>query len=99
MIFKERLKKSLFERIGGKDAVNAAVGIFYEKVIADPQLKSFFAGVNMVRQRNKQKAFLTYAFGGAPNYSGKNMRGVHKRLVEQGMNSLHFDVLIGHFCF
>ena len=50
----------------------------------------------MVRQRNKQKAFLTYAFGGAPNYYGKNMREAHKRLVEQGMNSLHFDAVISH---
>ena len=86
----------MFERIGGKDAVNAAVDIFYEKVMADPELKPFFDGVDMARQRNKQKAFLTYAFGGAPNYSGKNMREAHKRLVERGMNSLHFDAVMGH---
>lgn len=50
----------------------------------------------MVRQRSKQKAFLTYAFGGAPNYSGKNMRDAHKKLVEKGMNSTHFDAVMGH---
>jgi hemoglobin len=50
----------------------------------------------MARQRNKQKSFLTYAFGGAQNYSGKNMREAHKRLVEKGMNSLHFDAVMGH---
>ncbi|MCH7622995.1 MAG: group 1 truncated hemoglobin [Nitrospinae bacterium] len=82
--------------MGGKDAVNAAVDIFYEKVIADPQLKPFFDGVDMARQRNKQKAFLTYAFGGAPIYSGKNMREAHKRLVEKGMNSFHFDAVLSH---
>lgn len=62
----------------------------------DPELRPFFAGVDMVRQKNKQKAFLTYAFGGAPNYSGKNMREAHKRLLEMGMNSTHFDAVIGH---
>jgi hemoglobin len=52
-------------------------------VISDAELRPFFDGIDMARQRNKQKAFLTYAFGGAPNYSGKNMREAHKRLVEK----------------
>jgi len=96
MAIRRRVKKSLFERIGGRGAVNAAVDIFYEKVIADPKLKPFFKGVDMNRQRSKQKAFLTYAFGGAPNYSGKNMREAHRSLVEKGLNVTHFDTVIGH---
>lgn len=62
----------------------------------DPDLKPFFAGVDMSRQKNKQKAFLTYAFGGAPKYSGKNLREAHKRLVEMGLNLHHFDAVIEH---
>ncbi len=50
----------------------------------------------MARQKKKQKAFLTYAFGGAPSYSGKNLREAHQRLVEMGMNSIHFDAVIDH---
>jgi hemoglobin len=50
----------------------------------------------MARQRNKQKAFLTYAFGGAPNYSEKNIREAHKKLVEKGIKATHFDTVIGH---
>jgi methyl-accepting chemotaxis protein len=50
---KKTLNKTLFEKIGGKEAVNAAVDIFYEKVIADRKLKPFFDGVDMNRQRNK----------------------------------------------
>ena len=64
--------------------------------MADPKLKPFFDGVDMARQRNKQKAFLTFAFGGAPNYSGKNMREAHRHLVEKGMNSTHFDAVMQH---
>lgn len=45
---------SLFERLGGKGAVEAAVDVFYKKVLADPQLSPFFAGLDMARQRNKQ---------------------------------------------
>lgn len=92
----KRPKKSLFERIGGKDDVSIAVDIFYEKVMIDPELRPFFAGVDMARQKKKQIAFLTYAFGGAPQCSGKNLRHAHTRLVEQGMNSLHFDAVLGH---
>ena len=50
----------------------------------------------MARQKNKQKAFLTYAFWGAPSYSGINLREAHQRLVEMGMNSIHFDAVIDH---
>ena len=86
--------KSLFERLGGKDAVNAAVDVFYEKILADGRINHFFANIDMPRQRAKQKAFLTYAFGGAPNYSGESMRAAHKKLVvEDGLNDSHFDAV------
>lgn len=39
-------------------------------------------------------AFMTYAFGGAPNYSGLSMRKSHERLVkEEGLNDEHFDAV------
>lgn len=34
----------------------------------------------MARQRNKQKAFLTFAFGGPNNYTGKDMRKAHAHM-------------------
>jgi truncated hemoglobin YjbI len=37
----------LFERLGGAPAIDAAVGKFYEKVLADDRIKHFFEGVNM----------------------------------------------------
>jgi methyl-accepting chemotaxis protein len=89
-------KQSLFDRIGGKGAVDAAVGVFYEKVMMDYSLKPFFDGVDMNRQKGKMKIFLTYAFGGAPNYSGKNMREAHKQLVQKGLNETHFNKVMEH---
>jgi hemoglobin len=85
----------LFEKIGGAPAVDAAVVLFYKKVLADERIKHFFDGVDMERQAGHQKMFLTYAFGGAPNYSGKGMRAAHKKLVEeQGLNNNHFDAVL-----
>ena len=85
------MTKSLYERIGGEAAVNAAVDVFYKKVFADPLLKPFFEGVDIPGQINKQKQFLTYAFGGPNNYSGKGLRNAHRQAVGKGMNGQHFD--------
>ncbi len=52
-----RRKKILFERIGGKDAVNVAVDIFYEKVLTDPQLKSFMTGWIWRGRKKSRKRF------------------------------------------
>ena len=87
---------SLFERIGGKAAVEGAVDLFYSKVMADELLIPFFEGVEMEKQRGKQKAFLSYAFGGMPSYPGKNLREGHQHLVERGMGDQHFDAVAGH---
>ncbi len=87
-------EKSLFERIGGEAAVDAAVDIFYRKVLADDRINSFFEGVDMDKQAAKQKAFLTFAFGGPANYSGKDMRDGHAHLVARGLNDSHFDAVM-----
>ncbi len=87
-------EKSLFDRIGGDAAVNAAVDVFYRKVLADDRINKFFEGVDMDKQAAKQKAFLTFAFGGPANYSGKDMRLGHAHLVEKGLNASHFDAVM-----
>lgn len=85
---------ALYEKLGGKDAVNAAVDIFYKKVLADDRINFFFEDVDMKRQVAKQKAFMTYAFGGAPSYSGLSMRKAHEHLVkERGLSDEHFDAV------
>ncbi|MCH8237008.1 MAG: group 1 truncated hemoglobin [Proteobacteria bacterium] len=87
---------SLYERLGGEAAVNAAVDIFYRKVLADPSISDFFDTTDMEEQRNKQKAFLSMVFGGPDEYSGKDMREAHAPLVEKGLNDSHFDAVAGH---
>ena len=57
---------SLYERIGGDAALDAAVDLFYRKVLADPGINHFFDTTDMDEQRGKQKAFLSMVFGG-PN--------------------------------
>ncbi|ELR99845.1 group 1 truncated hemoglobin [Gloeocapsa sp. PCC 73106] len=85
---------TLFDKLGGADAVDLAVDKFYERVLQDDRIKHFFEHIDMVKQRSHQKAFLTYAFGGTDTYNGRYMREAHKELVEkQGLNSEHFDAV------
>jgi hemoglobin len=85
---------SLFDQLGGHDAVEAAVDNFYRKVLTDDRVSNFFDGVDMDRQRAKQKAFLTMAFGGPHNYSGRDMRTAHAPLMAKGLNDSHVDAII-----
>ena len=84
----------LYERLGGAEAVDAAVDIFYRKVLSDDRISRFFDGVDMEKQAAKQKGFLTMVFGGPNNYTGKDMREGHRHLVEQGLNDSHVDAVI-----
>lgn len=88
------MSEALYDRLGGEAAVNAAVDIFYRKVLADDRISDFFDGVDMEQQAAKQKAFLTMAFGGPNNYTGEDMRKGHAHLVERGLNDSHFDAVV-----
>ncbi len=92
----DKTQAPLFERIGGEAAVNAAVEIFYTKVLADYRINRFFDKTNMDEQIKKQKAFFTMAFGGPNNYTGGTMRKVHARLVKMGLDNSHFDAVMEH---
>ena len=90
------MSSTLYEQIGGAPAVDAAVDLFYQKVLADNTINGFFGGVDMKKQRAKQKAFLTAVFGGPNGYSGKDLREAHAPLVANGLNDLHFDAVAKH---
>jgi len=86
-------EKTLFERIGGMDAVDATVDIFYSKVLADDSINHFFAKTRIKTQARKQKAFLAYAFGCPMGYTGKSMKRAHARM---DINEDHFEAVITH---
>jgi hemoglobin len=84
---------TLYERLGGKAAIDAAVDLFYDKVLKDERIRHFFDGVDMKKQRQKQRAFLAYAFGAPTRYTGKDMRSAHAALVKRGLDESHFDAV------
>jgi methyl-accepting chemotaxis protein len=84
---------SLFDRLGGTDAITAAVDRFYQRVLADAELAPFFARTNMTWLRKRQALFLAQALGGPANYPGRDMRTVHEHMAITADN---FDRVAGH---
>lgn len=85
---------TIYDQIGGQAAVDAAVEIFYRKVLTDDRISHFFEDVDMDKQMAKQAAFLTMVFGGPNSYTGKDMREGHAHLLKKGLNDSHVDVVI-----
>lgn len=90
------MSQTLYERLGGQEAVDGAVDIFYRKVLSDDNVNYFFDNVDMDKQIVKQKSFLTMVFGGPNNYTGKDMREGHRHLLKKGLNDSHVDAIINH---
>ena len=85
---------SLYDQIGGEPAVEAAVDVFYRKVLTDDRVSRFFDDVDMDRQAAKQKAFLTMVLGGPARYTVLDMRRGHLHLIARGMNDDHVDTIL-----
>lgn len=86
-------KASIYDRIGGHEAIEVVVEDFYVRVLADDQLSGFFTGTNMNRLRGKQVEFFAAALGGPEPYTGAPMKQVHQG---RGITMYHFNLVAGH---
>ena len=88
-----QVQPSLYEIVGGEAALSPVVDDFYDRVLADPELRGFFVGTNMTRLKGRQVEFFAAALGGPVPYSGASMRDAHRgRAIAQR----HFDLVAGH---
>lgn len=71
---------SLYEQIGGRQALHTLIDLFYYKVLLDPELKKKFDGADMVSLKQHQLEFLTCVFGGPEAYPIEKLHGVHENL-------------------
>lgn len=84
---------SAYERIGGAAAVQAAVRIFYERVLADPDLAGYFETVEMAGQRRHLALMLTVLLGGPDTYTGRGLAEAHRGL---GIPPAHYAKVGAH---
>jgi hemoglobin len=72
---------SIYERIGGEAGIASLVDQFYERVLADPELRPYFERAPLDKLRQMQREFFGAAAGGPIVYSGRPLRQVHHRLA------------------
>jgi len=88
---------TLFETIGGRQTIQAAVRSFYERVLQDTALRPFFDGVEMEHLHARQSMFLSMLLGGRTVYTGRDIRDAHAGSRIKGLTDTHFDLLMAHF--
>jgi hemoglobin len=74
-------KKTLYERVGGYDAIAAVVGDLLPRLRADPQLGRFWqhrAEDGLKRSKQLLIDFLCSSAGGPLYYTGRDMKTSHK---------------------
>jgi hemoglobin len=84
---------SLYEKIGGHDALEVVVEDFYCRVLDDDHLAGFYAGSNMKCVKARQVEFLSAVLGGPGPYSGTPIRQVHEG---RGITVHHFAMVAAH---
>src|SRR5262245_12522007 len=84
-------KKSLYERLGGYNAIVAVVDDFVANVAADKRINKFFAKANVGRLKARLVEQICQGTGGPCVYTGRDMRSAHAGMGVQGK---HFDALV-----
>jgi hemoglobin len=87
---------TLFERIGGEEAILAATSLFYDKILEDERISHFFAGLDMDAQIRKMVALLSWAFAGPSRYAYRGLNEAHAGLRANGLSDHHFDIVAAH---
>lgn len=86
-------QQTLFERVGGKQAIAELIDKFYDRVVADPELRPFFKNVSMDKIRRMQREFFSAALDGPIIYTGRPLGYVHHG---RGITKHHFSLYVGH---
>ena len=83
--------KSLYERLGGKPAIQAVVNDFTGNVAADSRINGFFANANIPRLNSMLVNQICEATGGPCKYTGASMKTAHTGM---GVQERHFNALV-----
>ncbi|HET6976455.1 MAG TPA: group 1 truncated hemoglobin [Pyrinomonadaceae bacterium] len=89
-------EKSLYERVGGYNALAAVVDDFIGRLVSDKQFEKFFAGFSVDSKKRIRQHILDQfcaATGGPCIYLGRDMKTTHGGL---GMTEAEWDAAAKH---
>ncbi|ELZ98752.1 cyanoglobin [Haloferax mucosum ATCC BAA-1512] len=87
------MQTSIYSEIGGREAVEAVVSDFYDRVLADGTVAHYFDDMDMAKQHAHQVQFISAVAGGPVEYDGRDMREAHAHLSLSGDD---FDAIASH---
>jgi hemoglobin len=82
---------TLYERLGGKDAITAVIDDFVARCAADERINGKFARTDIGRLRAMLVDQVCQATGGPCTYQGRDMRETHDGM---GVTAGEFDALV-----
>ena len=71
---------TLYERYGGFATIHSIVQNFYDDVLEDDLLSSYFKGISMQNLLRHQTEFLSQLLGGPISYDGRTLKRAHEHL-------------------
>jgi hemoglobin len=89
-------EQSLYQRLGGYDAIAAATDELLARLQSDPQLRDFWKGASADNRRHARQLivdFMTEAAGGPAYYTGRDMKTSH---VGMNINQSDWEVFMRH---
>lgn len=85
------MERSLYERLGGIDAITAVVEDFRDRVAKDDRINLKFARTDLARLRKMLIDQVCEATGGPCRYTGRSMKEAHAGM---GVTMGEFDALV-----
>ena len=77
----ETQEQSLYQRLGGYDAIAAATDDLLGRLLGDPRIKDFWKGASADNRRKARQLivdYMTEAAGGPAFYVGRDMKKAHE---------------------
>jgi hemoglobin len=97
-------EQSLYQRLGGYDAIAAATDDLLARLQSDPQLRDYWKGASNNNRRKARQLivdFMTEAAGGPAYYTGRDMQtshaGMHISASDWEVFMRHSAATLAHF--
>jgi hemoglobin len=87
------MEGSLYQRLGGNEAVVAVIDDFVGRCAADSRINQKFARTDVPRLKKMLVDQVTAATGGPATYTGRSMTETHDGM---GVTAGEFDALVGN---